>query len=496
MINNRESTMRRMAALFILAVLSGGCVSSSDPNNGAVRLLNAVRDAPRMNLLIDEELRIAGVSFAGGSAFVTERRGDYRVRIEEVLPPVGSELLTGTIYDQAISWSANDEITFVVAGEAASDSEEIIEVRSVTRAVPFGRTRLQFVHAAVGGAAVDVYVTDPDTVLSAVAPIAPALAYRAFTPETEVASNRAKIVLTAVNDPGTVLFDSGEIFLTREGSLLIAVIPSAATAGSTSPFSVVIMTGIGAGLLIDRNAVAEVQVVNAAPGTYALDVFVNDLSVDNSTRQECDPLTTETGTLLEVCAQPFTALSGVQPLAAGNYDVKVQKTADPAVAAQALAGSFAAGSLTNMLLTGLTEDTATTTAQNLQLLVSAQRVATAAQLRVVNASLAADAAVAGDPTSDRLELYITAPGADLAAEGPDFVNLSLGADTGYLQQVPGSYQLVLARTDTAATGVPPEVLFTRDLQILAGGVYTLVIIDSVGAVQPLQSLSLEDDPTP
>jgi hypothetical protein len=120
-------------------------------------------------------------------------------------------------------------------------------------------------------------------------------------------------------------------------------------------------------------------------------------------------------------------------------------------------------------------------------------VATAAQLRLVDASIAADAAVAGDPTTDRLEIYITEACASLDGEDPDFFSLVQGSDTGLRQYVAGDYQLTFARTDTAQAAPVPEVLLSKRVSLAGGGIYTLVIADSTGGVQPLKFLSLDDD---
>jgi hypothetical protein len=477
-------------ALLLLAALAAGCVSSSDPANGAVRLLNAVPDGPRMDLSIDGELALAAVNFGGGSAFVAKRRGTYQVSIEEI-PFTATTATDRTIYDRSLEWAANDEVSLVVVGEAGAQSEEVIEIRNRTSGVPIGRTRLQFVHAAVGGQPVDVYVTEPDTALTGLTPVAAALAFKAFTAQQEVEGGTARIVLTAAGNPAAILFDSGSLFLTLEGNLLVAVVPPIGTAAGTSPFSLAILTGTSAANVLDAGTPASVRFVNAAPGAYALDAFVNQTSVDDTARQACDPASVETDTLLEVCAAAFTTVSAETPITGGAYDVKLQKTAADAVAAQALTGSLATGVATTLVLTGLTADDATATTQGLVTLAAVRSIAGVAQLRVVDASLAADAAVSGDPTSDRLELYIAAPGASLDAEDPDFTFLSLGSNTGHVALVPGTYQVALAKTDTA-TSNPPEVLYTREVTLAGGGRYTLVIADSVGGVQPLQGLSIED----
>lgn len=488
--------MRRVVGLLLMVMLIGGCVDGTDPSNGAVRILNAVPDAPRMSLSLDGQLRATNIDYASASAYAAALASDYRMRIDELVV-TGANPVIKTIYDESVELNVNDEISFIVVGEALEGSEEVVAIRTRTRGVPTGKTRLQVVHAAVGAEPVDVYVTAPDALVTASAPFAQALAYKAHTPQEEINGGSAKIVLTAPNDPDAVLFDSGSIFLTLEGTLLVAVVPNIGSDAGERSFLLVVMTGAGSTVLLDRSTRGAVRAVNAAPGSYALDVFVNTGAVNATARQDCDPLSEETDTLLELCGLAFGEITPFSAIVPASYGVKIQKAAAPAVAAQTFGLGLTGGSRTSLVLTGLTANDSTTTTQSLLTLNSTRRITTTAQLRITNASLAADATVAGDPLTDRLDLFITAPGEPLAGKSANFINLRLGSDTGYVPFAAGSYQVTLARVDTAApAGTEPEALFTREIAMVNGGLYTLVIIDSAGGVQPLGSLSLEDDPTP
>lgn len=488
--------MKRVVGLLLMVMLVGGCVDGTNPSNGAVRILNAVPDAPRMSLSLDGQLRATNVDYASASAYAAAAASDYQVRIDELVV-TGANPVTRTIYDENVELNVNDEVSFIVVGDAQAGSEEVVAIRTRTRGVPTGKTRLQFVHAAVGAQSMDVYVIAPDALVTASSPFAQALAYKAYTPQQELTGGSAKIVLTAPNDPNAVLFDSGSIFLTLEGTLLVAVVPNLGSDAAERPFFLVVMTGAGSAVLLDRDTRGQVRAVNAAPGSYGLDVFVNTGAVNTTARQECDPLSEETGTLLELCGLLFGEITPFSAIAPASYGVKVQKAAAPAVAAQTFGLGLTGGSRSSLVLTGLTADDSTTTTQSLLTLNSTRRIATTAQLRIADASLAADATVAGDPLTDRLDLFITAPGEPLAGKSPNFVNLRLGSDTGYVPFAAGSYQVTLARVDTAApAGTEPQALYSREIAIVNGGLYTLVIIDSAGGVQPLGSLSLEDDPTP
>jgi hypothetical protein len=283
------------------------------------------------------------------------------------------------------------------------------------------------------------------------------------------------------------------LFLPLEGTLLFALVDNTRRDSAERPYDLVVLSGSGSTPVLDAGTPSQVRFVNASPGSYALDAFVNATSVDNTARQTCDPPTPD-GTLLKKCALAFGAVGAFDALTPGTYDVKVQKTADDAVAATAFVQLLVAGRELTALVGGLVQDTATSTTVTLQTLQGSRPVATAAQLRIVDASLAGDAALAGDPTTDRLEFYISAACAGLEGESPDFANLVKGSDTGYGSYLAGDYQLTLTRTDTAASGTAPEVLLTKRVTLSAGKVYTLVLADSVGGVPPITLLSLDDDP--
>lgn len=490
--------MKRVFALWLVLVpivFTFGCVSGGGSSNGAIRLLNAVADAPRMNLLLNGQARVSNLDYGAGSAWAAEAAAQYSVRIDKVL--VSGAAPAPPVYNQNVTLGVNDEVTLMVVGEAAAGTEEVLEIRGLTQGVSIGRTRLRFVHAGTGVPALDVYVIAPDALPTASTPLISGLSYKDASPQQEVTGGTARIVLTEVGNPTAVRFDSGSIVLATESSLLIAVLPNPGAVAGDRSLMLTMLSGIGSTMVPDQDARAEVRAVNAAPdNSYSLDVFVNATSVGGSTRQDCDPGTAEADTLLELCALPFEAITSYGAIAPGSYGIKVQKTADDAVAAQTISASFTGSLHLSLVLTGLTEGAATTTTQGLMILNTTRRIAGIAQLRIASASLAADAAVAGDPTTDRLEVFIAAPGTDLTGRTADFVNLRLGLDTGYLSFLPGSYELTLAKVDTAAaSGTAPEVLFTHPLTLDTAGIYTLVITDSTGGVQPLQALSL-DDPTP
>lgn len=484
--------MTRTIQILLAAALLAGCVSGQDATNGAVRFLHAVPDAPRMTLYVNDRARATGFDYTNGSAYVALPAGEYDVRIEGLLPAAAEED-SETVFEAPIDLGVNDEVTVVVLGQW--DAEEIVQIPTRTRGVPTGQTRVSVLHGSPGIPAVDVYVTDVDAPLASATPFASGLAYKSYTPQAEIEGGNVQVRVTAAGDPDEVIYDSGPVFFTLEGTLLITLVPNGGLDAAIRPLGMVIMTGTGSGAVPDAGSQANVRVANASPGTYTLDAFINETSVD-SERQTCDPLTEEEDTLLELCALPYESIGNFTEVEPGTYDVKVQVTGDADVDPKVFAGALAGGGQSTLVFTGLVSDTATATEVGLLTVLGQRRVATSAQLRLVMLSLGAEDAVEGDPTTDRIEIYITEPGADLAEEDPDIANLRFGSDTGYTSQLPDQYQITVAESDTATPDTPPVVLLQETVTLAGGGIYTLLVTDSVGGVVPLRFLSLDDDPTP
>ena len=487
--------MKRVGLLVLLALGAGGCVSGDSASSGAVRMLHATPDAPRMSLYVNDDLKAANLDYRSGSAWLAFASGGYDIRIVERLPyDPDADPDERTIFDERLAFDVNDEVTLVVVGSAAGQAEEVLQIPTRTHGVPTAKTRVQVVHAAAGVPGVDVYVIAPDALVSASTPFASGLAYKSWTPQSELAGGNARVVVTAAGNPAEVLLDSQQLYLTLEGTLLIAVVTNPGLDAAAHPLQLTVLTGTGAAVVLDSGTSGNLRLVNASPGAYTLDAFVNATSVDDSARQACDPPTPGGTTLVTRCALAYQAIGPFDALTPANYEIKLQKSDAAAVTARSFAVGLTAGFEQTALATGLVSDTATTTEVTLQSYANARRVATAGQLRILDVSLAGDAVVAGDPTTDRLELYITAACAALADEDPDFTGVRKGADTGPLFYEAGNYQVTLAKGDTATPDAAPTVLLTKRVTLATSGLYTLAIVDSVGGVQPLQFLSLDDDP--
>ena len=85
-----------------------------------------------------------------------------------------------------------------------------------------------------------------------------------------------------------------------------------------------------------------------------------------------------------------------------------------------------------------------------------------------------------------LDIYVTAPGADLAAETPT-VTISMGYASDYLEVPAGDYQVRITPWDTKTV-----VIDSGTLTLGAGQVRTAIGVDAAGGGEPFGLLVLED----
>lgn len=95
--------------------------------------------------------------------------------------------------------------------------------------------------------------------------------------------------------------------------------------------------------------------------------------------------------------------------------------------------------------------------------------------------------VHGAPAAGSVDIYITAPGADLTAATPDFSAVPFKALTPYVEVPAGSYQVRITPTGSKA-----PALDTGTLVLAAGAVRTAIARDAAGGGTPLGVILLED----
>jgi hypothetical protein len=102
----------------------------------------------------------------------------------------------------------------------------------------------------------------------------------------------------------------------------------------------------------------------------------------------------------------------------------------------------------------------------------------AAQVRLVHAAAA--------PEADPVDIYVTAAGGDISGSEPNFADVSVGQDTGYVSLGAGTYDVIIAADGTQTAAIPN----TDGLVLGAGSVTTAIAVGN--SVANLDRLLLDD----
>jgi hypothetical protein len=96
-------------------------------------------------------------------------------------------------------------------------------------------------------------------------------------------------------------------------------------------------------------------------------------------------------------------------------------------------------------------------------------------------------AIHGAPSAPAVDIYVTAPGADLAAATPALTDVVFGEVADYLEAPAGSYQVRVT-----PTGSKTVVIDSGALTLTSGQVRTAIAVDAAGGGAPFGLLLLED----
>ncbi len=197
---------------------------------------------------------------------------------------------------------------------------------------------------------------------------------------------------------------------------------------------------------------ARVRVVHASPDAPNVDVLLDDAEV-----------------LADV---PYLAASDYLEVPAGEHNVKVN----------------AAGTSTSVIDADvdLTDGTDYT-------VIASGLVASIAPIVLEDDNSAPGSgnarvrAIHGAPSAPAVDIYVTAPGADLEAETPALSAMEFGDVADYIEAPAGDYQVRVT-----PAGTKTVVIDSGTLSLASGQVRTAIAVDATGGGAPFSLLLLED----
>lgn len=451
---------------------SGGNGDDGTDGNGdlpVVGAFHAVPDLGQVTFLREEEEWTA-IDFGNGTDFRGVGADQYDFNFDALLPGDEATSCTGDndgddVKDEdectrltsvSLNVLRNHEYTVVLAGTFAApevlvyDRDRYKFDTSDSDGDPKDEVAdVHFMHLAQNLGQVDVYIERPGTNLS------PVQARAALGPREDFGALIAKgeyvITLTAVGDPSTVLFTSGNFTLDSRTRVAFAIRDGAGT--GTSPIVVTVFRE-RSGTLVERFAPTELRVAQVAPFTGNVDVFVGG---DFAAPFAADLGFTEVSAYKEVERAQIVDLD-VDATPAGNPGVFLTREQIDLVAGERS---------TFFLLGGLAD------LDGLRSTDTVRRLATFAQLRLVNGAGA------------ELDFFVVPRGSNIQTLSPT-VSLSTRQSAGFRPFAPDDYDIVLTkRASTTALFGPQPV------ELRSGGVYT-VVATNTGEVTSV-SVELLDD---
>ena len=466
-----------VSSLFVLAA----CDNDDDPGNAApeptptftLQIAHASPDAPLVDVLVDGDVALEDVDYKQASGWGEFNAGTYSVTVEGILP-TGNAAVIGP----ADLTFEGDRIYTVVAANTVDAIEPLI-IDQPRTPIAAGNARVFVLHAAnnvqqlIGGP-VDVYVTAPMDDLSGGA--LDSFEYGETIGPAELPAGDYRIRV-GVGDPAdaqnfVLAYDSGTVALAEGDDLVLAAVPNTTSDSDISPISLLAMSSGGAGDILSDGTQTSLRVIHASSNTPAVDVYANGAVA-----------------LVEGLEFPdFAPADGFLEVDAGTYSVEVATagTYPAGVAIGPADLTFDAGVTNNVIAIGQLGGTPGTSGE---LTVTRadddpRPVALYAKVRVIHASTVADTAA-----PNGVDIYVTAPGADIAdpAITPVATGFGFADNSGFLIVPGGTYDVTVTATGSTDAAIGPA-----EITIVDGGVYTAIARDPLPESADLGLILIDD----
>jgi hypothetical protein len=268
---NALGTAGLMLALAALAALAGCNNSGNSQNTADMRALHAVIDAEPLDVLVKDDVKVAGVALGTTSGYVNFPSGTNDTKVR-------SAANQSVLLDRSVVFGDGSRSTLLLHGKR--NALNLLQLAEDPTAPSSGHTRVRAIGLSPDAGPVDLYLAagDISTGPAAVAGVT----YGAVTTPVEITSGSFRIVLTVAGTQD-ILFQSGAQGFAAGANLAVVVFPSF---GGKLVNAVLLDQGAGSSGLFLANPIARVKAVSAVQGSVGL-----NFKVDGATLLSTVPFT-------------------------------------------------------------------------------------------------------------------------------------------------------------------------------------------------------------
>jgi hypothetical protein len=308
-----------VACLLAFTVAGCGKGGGSSSSNANLRVFNALVDAGAINVSVASNTVVSGLPFEGETAYqgVDSGTQEFKVGI------VGG---TSTIIDTQLPLSGGSNYTYVVFGTASAPTSQLL-IDTVT-APPTGLFQIRVTNVAFGSAGLDVYITTPGASLDAASPNISNVTYPNSIAFTQLSAGSLQLRLTLHNSK-QVIYDAGTVTFVNGVSYTLVVYTKGSSTLVNAALLVHDSTGTGS---VINSKIAQLKAVHAAPGTAAINVFVDGI--------------------VAFANIPYQGASSYEVLNAGTHNVTVETVTAPGAVIASAQPPFSPSTDTSVVVTG------------------------------------------------------------------------------------------------------------------------------------------------
>jgi len=427
-----------VAALLAAVALVAGCHNGGHAQNSTdMRAINAIAGAEPIDVLVDDDVKIAGLAYGATSQFSEFGDGTHDVKVR-------SSTSQTIFFDKSLSFGSGASTTLLVFGTRSSVSAVQL-LDDTTNPTSSSDFKLRVAASAADAGPVDVYVTQSTDISASPATIAGAVV-GATTDYVEGVAGTYRITVT-VSGTKDILFQSPPENLLANTSYAFAVVSSG---GGKLVNGILLVQGEGGAGTFITNPFGRIKAVNAVPDSTAFNFKADGATLLSNV--------------------PFAGASNYVTLASGTKNVQIEASNVPGTTVASLSqpvdpardySIVAVNRLANAQLIAFTDDNSLPSAGF-------------AKLRFAN-------------------VLVDSPGTDV------LVNFATQAQGLAYKTVSSYFTLAPSLTYTITFTTPGGVQVVSQLgpvEIDAGGVYTAYLMGTASSPQARTSRAWGDEAVP